>query len=842
MTRLLVVAGISLALCTSACTSASEHGIVVAGQRPLLSQLPSLPVSSGAEKSNEAAAFQFLTRKPHVYYALSTSAIPDEVAELMHLASSPGQVCWAIYSFENLDLSAEDSYLQLTFSAVEAGTVYVGLPDYARGTWRLLAEPVSAIETVLVPLSTEVSFTSSVPGDFYFAAITWGGMDVDLTEIELHRGLVEQPPANLQATDGLRPDRIHISWDSVEDAEGYELHYKRSTEPETAWQYLYAALGELNLTYEHIYLGVPGTDPKDNIQYDYRVRTVYESDDVSEWSDPDSGYRYLAPPWGFFASDGMYPDKIYIGWSSYSDITRFNIYYKELSAGPEDWELLYEYDRVVDGDIPWFHTRDTPTGKGCDFQMVYSYKITSVLFGDESAPTDGTETGYRDVGIPQNLKASYNIYADRIKLSWNEVEGAEFYLIDRSTNGINWIFLEMTTQTTHDDQDMLGLGDYYYRVQAAVIDGYGDSSTSALGSRLGWNKSDIDHDITADPICDIAVLDDLLCVAYINASESQILFAHASDTEPGLPTDWELSTVRSGSSYKNIKLDIVGGWPALAYDAVGSVYFSVAYQYEAGVGYSFRHTEVDGDGLQVYSTHFREFGLKPTVSYVRHDSGETGIYFAYSSSTSPTSNDDWHVHRVVSVSDYTYYQALLEGVTGPRIAYITEDGSMLKYATSNVTLPSSPANWTVTDILSGGNRKNIHLISSYINPLIAYRYEPIPSSYVIQTKISEVSNPSSPEDWRDAGGVGGQEDSLGSSMDMAYIHTGPGICFRDNDIDSLRYIAAADSEPIAGRWAPHMVDSSSDCGQACALASYNNLPAIVYWDFEGQRLRLARGL
>jgi hypothetical protein len=842
MTRLLVVALISLVLCNSACTSASEHGIVVAGQRPLLSQLPSLPISPGAEKSNEATAFQYLTRKPHAYFERSTSAVPDETAEVMHLASSPGQVCWAIYSFENLDLTTEDSYLQLTLAAADAGTVFVGLPDYSRETWQLFSEPVSSIDTVEIPLPATANLTSSVPGDFYFAVMTWGGMDIDLTEIELHRGLIEQPPANLQATDGLRPDRIYITWDPVESAEGYELHYKRSTEPDTAWQYLYAALGELNLTYEHIYLGVLGTDPEDNVQYDYRVRTVYESDDVSEWSEPDSGYRYLAPPWSFFASDGMYPDKIYISWSSYSDITRFNIYYKEQSAGEEAWELLYEYDRGVDGDIPWFHTRDTPAGKGCGFQTVYNYRISSVLFANESAPTDGTETGYRDVDIPQNLIASYNIYADRIKLSWNEVEGAEFYLIDRSTNGINWSFLDMTTQTTYDDQVMLTLGDYYYRVQAAVSDGQGDSSASALGSRLGWSKSDIDYDITANPKCDIAVLDNLLCVAYINASESQILFAHASDPEPGLPADWELSTVRSGSGYNNIKLDIVGGWPALAYDEDGSVYFSVAYQHEAGVGYSFRHTEVDGDGLQVYSTHFREFGLKPTVSYIRHDSGETGIYFAYSSSTSPSSNDDWYVHRVASVSDDTYSQALLEGVTGPRIAYITDDGSILKYATSSVTLPSSPANWAVTEILSGDHRTNIHLISSYINPLIAYRYEPIPSSYVIQTKISEVLNPSGPEDWRSAGGVGGQEDNLGSYLDLAYIHTGPGICFRDNDIDSLCYIAAADNEPVVGGWGMHTVDSSSDCGQACALASYNNLPAIVYWDYEGQRLRLARGL
>ena len=64
-------------------------------------------------------------------------------------------------------------------------------------------------------------------------------------------------------------------------------------------------------------------------------------------------------------------------------------------------------------------------------------------------------------------------------LSWNAVDGADKYVIYRSTDGENYTRYDSTTKTTYTNTSALAGTTYYYKVQAiSSRTSYADSALS----------------------------------------------------------------------------------------------------------------------------------------------------------------------------------------------------------------------------------------------------------------------------------------------------------------------------------------------------------------------------
>jgi len=319
-----------------------------------------------------------------------------------------------------------------------------------------------------------------------------------------------------------------------------------------------------------------------------------------------------------------------------------------------------------------------------------------------------------------------------------------------------------------------------------------------------------------------------------------LLLAHAQAVEPTGPADWEISEVRTSGDFSSVSMDLFGDWPGVAFNDDGTLRCAVAFDYQSGTGFSFKHTVVDA-GDYLYNPHLRLMGGKPAVSYIKSLGGTKSLRFAYSIDMIPNSDTDWNNHEVTPLSNGAYSQALIEGNSAPKIVFNEDSQTVLKIAVSNVGLPSSAANWSVSDVGLGYELSYIHLILAGGQPLVSFKSEPGPASQNVYLKIADSGTPTGAKDWHSAGRIGTDTANV-YDHDLAWINTGPAVCYRDNQLAALMYSASRTAVPATDGWAACTVDNGSDCGQRCRLAEYNNAPAIVYWDKDNERLRLARGI
>ncbi len=94
----------------------------------------------------------------------------------------------------------------------------------------------------------------------------------------------------------------------------------------------------------------------------------------------------------------------------------------------------------------------------------------------------GLDPGITLPGRPTGLTATEGTFADRIRLAWNAVAGAEHYHVHRAAEaGGEYEFLAESALTTYEDTTPAPGESYWYRVQACSADGCGPLSAAARG-------------------------------------------------------------------------------------------------------------------------------------------------------------------------------------------------------------------------------------------------------------------------------------------------------------------------------------------------------------------------
>ena len=263
---------------------------------------------------------------------------------------------------------------------------------------------------------------------------------VDIGAYE-HGKLPEKPTA-LYYVD-IATDSISLTWNEVEDAEGYEIRY-RKTDNITSWETLALEPGDSIFNLE------AGT------QYDFQIRATH-AEGNSDWSAIFSFRTSLDLP-KQFQNTQRTDNSITLEWDAVYNATGYEMEWKV-----DDQWVSCHTDILVDTVLILDHlTQNTQ----------YEFRIRAVyenLIDDSVSHSDWTEelSVITVLSAPENLISSDKT-EDSIMLQWNAVDGAEYYHLEYSLDGIDWNPIEdEIEENTYTHTGVLpNQQNYYYRISA----------------------------------------------------------------------------------------------------------------------------------------------------------------------------------------------------------------------------------------------------------------------------------------------------------------------------------------------------------------------------------------
>ena len=250
--------------------------------------------------------------------------------------------------------------------------------------------------------------TTAIPGVLYTYTITGINNTGESLQSNPDTGSVRlNSPTNITSTQGTYPDKILISWSSVEYATKYELYKSYENSEES----LSLVVSTNELQYEDFEV-TPGSTVF------YAVKAVSEVDETaSVFTSIVSGSTQEIPiPDSpvVSASDGLFSDKVRLTWNSVAGAIFYNVYRNGIKI---DESIILEYD-------------DETAEPG----VIHTYNILTVTTSNISLyDTDSIDTGFKKLQQSSSLHATKGTSSTNISLTWNKIQGATGYKIYRST-------------------------------------------------------------------------------------------------------------------------------------------------------------------------------------------------------------------------------------------------------------------------------------------------------------------------------------------------------------------------------------------------------------------------
>jgi hypothetical protein len=317
----------------------------------------------------------------------SASAVANPVAHTLTLSSAAQTYSWGMYSFDSVLSTDSPFVLTVELNTPLPALYYVGVADYARGSWHWQAVNAPTGEDSLsLPLALN---PVSAGSRLYAAVIAYGGEQVVVRRATLRLQATAPPPMGLSASDGASGSTIALSW--TDPAASYPgLAYdavviERAAAPGGPW----AALTEVSAgttAYNDVHDGAGNVIPY-NVPVYYRLRTKVGVTTGSPGL-ADSGLRVLAKVTGLSATDGTYPDKIVLTWDAVSGAATYDIEYMRTDI-PMSWTAL-----ASTASASFQHTTSAPPGDEAHDSVVYDYRVRAVYLGDTSLDWSGVASGF----------------------------------------------------------------------------------------------------------------------------------------------------------------------------------------------------------------------------------------------------------------------------------------------------------------------------------------------------------------------------------------------------------------------------------------------------------------
>ena len=314
--------------------------------------------------------------------------------------------------------------------------------------------------------STRITTTATIPwdkpaGNYYIGVILdisdadpsnndtdgWDAAYITITEGTL------PAPGNLHASDGTYAGSVYIIWNSVSGATHYKVYRNTTNDSGTATD----ISGWITDPYWFDNTATPGT------LYYYWVKAAANASGYasSPFSSYNTGWRRIAAPTGFSASDGTYTDYVNTTWN----YTTGGNYYRVYRNTTNDLTTA----SAVSGWITSNFYNDATAIPGATYY--YWVQAAAVYDGSRAGSVSAANSGWRKLSPPGGLTASEGVYNDHVYVEWNSSSGATYYnLYKNTTNNPNtassvngWM-----TGTSFDDYNVTPNQTYYYWVKSAI--------------------------------------------------------------------------------------------------------------------------------------------------------------------------------------------------------------------------------------------------------------------------------------------------------------------------------------------------------------------------------------
>lgn len=243
---------------------------------------------------------------------------------------------------------------------------------------------------------------------------------------------------------------VTLKWSAAEDIQFYELW--RSTNADDNYQKV--------AVYDSKTLTGTNKNLKTGITYYYKIRGYRFSNNekvYGAFTKVVNATPKLAAPQNVQAKSNGY-NTVKISWSLVDGAAYYQVYRSTSSNGK--YVQLGTYDNKTTSSI----SRKLGCGTTYYYKVrAYCWSDGERAFGNYSKVVSATPT----LGVPQNVQAKSNTY-NSLKISWNLVEGAEYYQVYRSTsaNGKYALLGTYDSKTNNSISRMLKCGTtYYYKVR-----------------------------------------------------------------------------------------------------------------------------------------------------------------------------------------------------------------------------------------------------------------------------------------------------------------------------------------------------------------------------------------
>lgn len=259
--------------------------------------------------------------------------------------------------------------------------------------------------------------------------------------------------------------KVQVSWETVENADGYRVYRKISG---GSWE----RLKEVSASVK----SYTDSAVKAGTKYYYRVRAFYKGDKGKIWSKYTSSVSVIpkteAPT---VTVKELGYNKIQVTWNTVEDAAGYQIY-RKVSGGK--WQKL---KKVTVPTVSYTDSNVVPGTKYYYTVKGYCESDGIVRWGNYKASKSITTK----TAAPKLVSAKSSAY-NKIKVTWKTVDGATGYQVYRKVSGGSWKKLKKlsSSATSYTDSSAITGTTYYYTVRSyRIVDGkviWGRYNTSGI--------------------------------------------------------------------------------------------------------------------------------------------------------------------------------------------------------------------------------------------------------------------------------------------------------------------------------------------------------------------------
>ncbi len=229
-------------------------------------------------------------------------------------------------------------------------------------------------------------------------------------------------PRGVEASDGKYSNYVEVVFDSVTDAQRYEIYVSEPSEVSGTMSIPYL-IGTVSadldrLSYRH-------ETSRQYVKFEYFVKAC-NGDSCSEFSDSDSGYvkvPALEAPMGISASDGKFLDKVHLIYEKVAKAESYRIYRKELDAQHDELVATVE-------ETEW---EDTSVRRS----VLYRYRVQACNGFSGCGELSSSDNGYANVPAKPDLAVTAKEHPQGFEIeAYSPFEGIDKmvvnYYLDRN--------------------------------------------------------------------------------------------------------------------------------------------------------------------------------------------------------------------------------------------------------------------------------------------------------------------------------------------------------------------------------------------------------------------------